>query len=98
MIYFLIPSVMLNVVLFYYGIAAARKLYVVATNIKTLQDMFGEFVAHATSIYESEVFYGDQSLKSFLDHSRAITDELENYEDLLALIEEEELDDQEEIY
>ncbi len=98
MIYILIPSLIVNAVLFYYGIAAARKLYVVATNVQDLQDMFVEFKAHATAIYESEVFYGDESLKSFLDHSKMITNELENYEDLLALIEEEESDDQEEIY
>ena len=96
MTYILIPSIIVNIVLFYYGIAAARKLYVVATNMQTLQDMFLQFRSHAEVIYESEVFYGDESLKAFVDHSRMITEELENYGDLLALIEEEETDDQEE--
>ena len=39
--------------------------------------MVSNFSEHLTSIYEMEMFYGDQTLKGLIDHAKAITDKIE---------------------
>mgnify|MGYP001448041844 CR=1 FL=1 len=84
-----IISFALNLFLLYYSISAARKLYLVATNIGALNEIFMSFSTHVTAVHETEMFYGDETLKALIDHSKEVLDELDAYEDIMGLVIEE---------
>jgi hypothetical protein len=66
-------------------------------NVEFLIDDCDDFVRHLESIYELEMFYGEETLKGLLDHSKQLKEEInifkENY--LLELEDEEEIDGEE---
>tara|TARA_Y100001938_G_C7941978_1_gene354782 strand:- start:147 stop:485 length:339 start_codon:yes stop_codon:yes gene_type:complete len=82
----LVISVLLNVAAIWYGIVSARKLLVVSSNLYSLQDEFTAFQAHVEALYETEMYYGDESLKALIDHTKSILDELDKYEDIYMLV------------
>jgi len=99
-------SIILNTLLLLYATKAARRLFVVDSNIEAIEDTFTSFRAHVDGLYELEMYYGDTSLKTLLDHSRMVLDEIEKYDNLYLLpadveededVEEEDLEETEEI-
>ena len=86
----LIISLLLNVGLVYYSALAARRLFLVSTNLDTLYSLISAFKAHTESVHESEMFYGDTTLLALIEHSKEILDELDSYDDLMAIVYEEE--------
>ena len=83
-------STILNIGLIIYASVAARKLYVVLVNLETLRELFGTFREHVETIHEAEMFYGDQTLQSLIEHSKDILEEISAYDDLVSLVYEEE--------
>jgi len=83
-------SVVLNAFLAFYSIRIARRMIVVATNIDSVYEMFIGFRTHVETVHESEMFYGDQTLQALIDHSKEVIETLEEYSDLMALVEAEE--------
>ena len=45
-----------------------------------IYENISEYVSHLKSIYELEMFYGDETLGSLLDHGKQIMEELEGVE------------------
>ncbi len=82
-------SLLVNCFLIYYAISAARRLYMVATNIEALNEVFTNFSNHVESVHETEMFYGDQTLQALIEHSKEVLDELDSYEDLMGMVIEE---------
>jgi hypothetical protein len=78
-------SVVLNIFAFAYSIRAARRLLIVDTNLEGIEETFSSFKSHLEVLYESEVFYGDESLKALIDHSNMVLDEIEKYDNLYLL-------------
>ena len=78
-------SVVLNIFAFAYSIRAARRLLIVDTNLEGIEETFLSFKSHLEVLYESEVFYGDESLKALIDHSNMVLDEIEKYDNLYLL-------------
>mgnify|MGYP001229193116 CR=1 FL=1 len=78
--------------LVYYAIAAARKLYVISTNLETVYLLINSFRSHVEQVHEAEMFYGDQTLQALIEHSTAVLDELDSYEDMMSIVLEEESD------
>ena len=89
-------SVVLNGLLAFYAVRLARRLLTVATNIDSVYEIFDTFRLHVEQIHEAEMFYGDQTLQALIQHSKAVLDSLDDYEDLMALVEIEEEGDAEE--
>ena len=83
-------SVVLNIFAFAYSIRAARRLLIVDTNLEGIEETFLSFKSHLEVLYESEVFYGDESLKALIDHSNMVLDEIEKYDNLYLLTFDEE--------
>jgi hypothetical protein len=60
-------------------------------------ETFDVFRSHVSGVHESEMFYGDQTLQSLIDHSKSVLDTLDEYSDIMAMVEiEEEVDAEEE--
>tara|TARA_B100001057_G_scaffold497833_1_gene603058 strand:- start:2172 stop:2438 length:267 start_codon:yes stop_codon:yes gene_type:complete len=51
---------------------------VINQDIKSLSDMIEEFSTHLKSVYELEMFYGDDTLKSLMDHASQLSERLED--------------------
>ena len=83
-------SVVLNILACAYSIRAARRLLIVDTNLEGIEETFLSFKSHLEGLYESEVFYGDESLKALIDHSNMVLDEIEKYDNLYLLTFDEE--------
>ena len=61
-----------------------------STNLDTLYSLISAFKSHTEAIHESEMFYGDATLQALIEHSKEILDELDSYDDLMAIVYEEE--------
>ena len=55
--------------------------------------MIDSFATHSKEVYEMEMFYGDQTLESLMNHARSFSDQLETFEYIYSLTEEE-IDDE----
>tara|TARA_Y100000114_G_scaffold135064_1_gene135708 strand:- start:361 stop:660 length:300 start_codon:yes stop_codon:yes gene_type:complete len=93
---FLIISAIFNVVLGFYAVRLARRLLTVATNIDAVYQIFDVFREHVEQIHEAEMFYGDQTLQALIEHSKGVLDSLDEYDDLMAMVDVEEDEDAEE--
>ena len=87
----LVVSIMLNLFLLLYSTRVARRIYVAGTNMEALYGAFASFRAHVEEVHEAEMFYGDQTLQSLIQHSKDVVDLLEVHGDLMEMVVEEEL-------
>lgn len=51
-----------------------------ATNIS---EIVAEYVAHVKSVHEMEMFYGDNTLNSLIEHGTSLVEKVENLEYIL---------------
>tara|TARA_B100000575_G_scaffold263192_1_gene238150 strand:+ start:170 stop:502 length:333 start_codon:yes stop_codon:yes gene_type:complete len=85
----LIFSIILNISLGVYARAAIVRLLSVAEELYDLKDMSDSLLEHLQSVYELEMFYGDETLGSLMSHARSYTDQFETFEYIYNLIEDE---------
>ncbi len=83
-------SIILNVGLFAYARASIVRLLSVSEELGDLHTMVSAFASHLKSVYELEMFYGDETLRHLLRHSNEIVSSFENYD---LLLEEDDNDD-----
>ena len=85
-----IASVSINVLLFWYirRLIDRSSLVLEATN--EVFDSLDDFSAHMEHIYELPLFYGDETLKALLQHSREMVQEMKEYKEGFIFDEEEE--------
>ena len=78
-------SVLINIFMFGYAKSTLVKIEAVynaaeaSTEIFSLMDAFRE---HLSSVYEMPTFYGDETLKSLLDHTNEMIEYLKGYEEI----------------
>ena len=70
-------SVLLNIVFIFYCRWLIRSYEILVEDAKQVQDAILEFNKHLSSIYELEMFYGDQTLSSLMTHGRQLNEMLE---------------------
>jgi hypothetical protein len=83
-------STIFNVGIFIYARAAIARLLQVSEELGDLQQMVNAFASHAKSVYELESFYGDPTLQHLLQHAISFSEQLETFEYIYSLTEEEE--------
>ena len=83
-------SIFVNVFLFIYTREILSRLLFISEELGDLQDMTDNFAKHLHSVYEMETFYGDQTLKSLLNHAVSYNEQLETFEWIYSLTEEKE--------
>jgi len=82
-------SVMLNIGVFAYARAVVARLLFVSGELGDLQDMINNFANHLKAVYDLESFYGDDTLKHLLHHAISFNEQLETFEHIYTLTEEE---------
>lgn len=80
-------SLVVNLFLFFYVRWLLKTLEVINNDVVDLTDLVGQYSTHVESVYELEMFYGDETLKSLMEHSRELVDKIKNLD--LVLNEEE---------
>ena len=79
------------------------RLNFVSNNLIELYGRLSEFDQHIKFIYELEMYYGDETLKNLIRHSRDLRNYMTKYKEVMELLEEQEeiieedIDDEDEI-
>jgi len=84
-------SILFNVAIFIYAREAIIKLVSISEELGDLQTMTNSFSNHVASIYSLEMFYGDATLQSLLEHAESFNEQLETFEYIYSLTEDTEV-------
>ena len=85
----LIFSLLLNAGLIVYARGVIIRLLSVSEELGDLQQMINSFALHLKSVYEMEMFYGDETLASLVEHAASFNEYLETFEYIYSLTETE---------
>tara|TARA_R110000824_G_scaffold15299_5_gene64484 strand:- start:2669 stop:3013 length:345 start_codon:yes stop_codon:yes gene_type:complete len=85
----LFVSIVFNIGIFVYARAAIARLLSVSEELGDLQQMVNSFAAHAKSVHELEMFYGDEALKYLVEHAVSFSEQLSTFEYIYSLTETE---------
>ena len=87
-------SVLINIGVFTYASGAIVRLLSVSEELGDLQEMVNSFTGHLQAVYELDSFYGDETLRALLEHAISFNEQMETFEYIYSLTEEEqEIDD-----
>ena len=73
-------SVLLNIGVFVYARSAISRLLYVSEELGDLKTMIDSFSEHVSSLYQMEMYYGDQTLHGLVDHAQSFNEQLETFE------------------
>lgn len=91
----LIFSIAINSILVWYSIRATKQLLFVSENVNELHERLEEFDGHIKFIYELEMFYGDETIKNLIRHSKDLLKYMKQYRGIEEIAQEEPSDTQE---
>ncbi len=69
----LLVSLVVNGVLVWFSREQSRQLSYVSQNLGDLLELIGNYKEHLSKVYSLEMFYGDETLKFLLEHTRALS-------------------------
>ena len=78
-------SFFVNTVLVWYLFGTTKRLLLVSNNISDLVSVVFNYRNHLKTVYELEAFYGEPTLETLLKHSVALSEVLEEFEDIYSL-------------
>jgi len=84
-------SAIINICVFVYARSAISRLLFVSSELGDLKSMVGSFSTHISSLYELEMYYGDETLQSLRDHAESFNEQLETFEFIYTLTEADEI-------
>ena len=90
----LAASLIFNGIMYWYSRQLTQKLSFIYDNIGDVSEIITNYRVHLKSVYSMEMFYGDETLKFLIDHTRSISDILQEYEDPEFFVEEFEEEDE----
>tara|TARA_R100000664_G_scaffold34178_1_gene54700 strand:- start:319 stop:687 length:369 start_codon:yes stop_codon:yes gene_type:complete len=84
-----VVSILFSVGIFAYARSAMARLLFVSEELGDLQNMINGFANHLKTVYELEAFYGDETLQHLLNHAISFNEQLETFEFIYSLTEQE---------
>ena len=84
----LVISMLFNIGIFVYARGAISRLLFVSEELGDFQNMVNAFAKHVKAVYELEMFYGDATLEHLLNHAVSFNEQLETFEFIYSLTEE----------
>lgn len=85
-----ILSIVINVFLAFYVRWLFKSLETINMDISNILQSINEFSAHLNAVHEMEMFYGDQTLQSLMQHATELSKDLLNLDLLLEETDEKE--------
>lgn len=92
LIFLLLLFICTTAMLGWYCYKLANKLLYLSDNMEELYVRLDEFDQHINFIYELELYYGDETLKNLIRHSRDLRNYMKNYRDVIELAAEDDAD------
>ena len=89
-------SLSINLLLFFYCRFLVKNLNNLVESLKDMSIVFSGFKDHVEILHETEMFYGDTSLQSLIQHSKFVLESIEENSEVIYLFEEGEVDAKEE--
>lgn len=86
-------SVIINIGLVFYARWLIKILQTKEEETNNISEILAEYVAHVKSVHEMEMFYGDQTLMSLIDHGKNLVNKIEDFDYILYEREDEEIED-----
>ena len=86
-------SVVINIGLVFYARWLIKILQTKEEETNNISEVLAEYVAHVKSVHEMEMFYGDQTLMSLIDHGKNLVNKIEDFDYILYEREDEEIED-----
>ena len=80
-------SLLFNIGLLVYARGVIVRLLSVSGELGDLQQMINSFAVHLKSVYEMEMFYGDETLAGLIEHAVSFNEYLETFEYIYSLTE-----------
>ena len=84
----LLSPILFNIFVIIYARSAISRLLYVSGELGDLRDMIVSFSNHISSIYEMEMFYGDQTLEDLMQHAKSFNEQLETFDFIYSLTED----------
>ena len=93
----LTTSVIANIMAVWYIRRVLYRLFFVSQNIGDLVSLLTNYRTHLESVYSLDSYYGDETIKFLMSHTKSLLEVLEDYEDVYSITIpiEEELDEEE---
>tara|TARA_B100001758_G_C18309546_1_gene557021 strand:- start:755 stop:1042 length:288 start_codon:yes stop_codon:yes gene_type:complete len=87
---FLVISVIVNIIFVMYSRWLIRILKTREDDVNELADDVAKYVGHVKGVHEMEMFYGDQTLQSLIEHGTRMIERVETFDFLFSDAEPEE--------
>ena len=86
-------SLAANIVFVWYIRLAFKRLFITLDNVSSIFHLVQNYVEHLKKLYSVELYYGDETLKALLEHTKFVLQELEKYEQMAEsfMVEEQEI-------
>jgi len=81
----LLISLVVNAIMIWYARASIVQLSFVSDNIINLRNTIQSYATHLKTVYELEMFYGDETLASLMKHTDELQNDLNDYDDFYDL-------------
>ena len=88
----LLVSFVLNIGLIWYNRNLIGRILFVSENLNDLASMIEAYRGHLKVLYSTEMYYGDETMKHLIAHTKSLSELLEDYEDITYLTEPMEVD------
>lgn len=88
LIFSLVASVGINILLLWYIRKMLTKLLYVSDSIGSLLISAKEFSGHLDGLHAMEMYYGDETLASLIEHSKQVIEDISEFEDIYTLTNE----------
>jgi|TARA_A200000159_G_scaffold164181_1_gene192840 hypothetical protein len=82
-------SILLNIGIFVYARMCVANLLSVSEELGDLKTLVSNFSNHISDVYQLEMFYGDETLRNLVDHAKSLDEQLNTFEYIFSLTEEE---------
>ena len=78
-------SVAFNILIIGYTRKVITELLSISEELGDIQEMVNSFANHIKAVYGMEMFYGDETLKSLMDHAISFNEQLETFDYIYSL-------------
>ncbi len=76
----LIISLILNAIFYWYSRQVVNKLTFIYDNIGDMSELVSNYQVHLKSVYEMEMFYGDETLGGLVEHARSFNEQMDTFD------------------
>ena len=83
----LVVSTVFNIGLLWYNRQLVARLLYVSENLNDLVLFVETYKKHLMALYETEMYYGDETMKHLISHTVSFKNMLDDYEDIVDLTE-----------